>query len=114
MISDLFCVPFDVSTVHIYKTCPVVAICIMYIMVNSNIPVIEFHILFRLPNDYFCIYVYFMANQSLVYIFTSCSFKGKHQAVMEFPNNVKNYNNMTEKYTFLETRPINYSLCKSF
>lgn len=46
-----------------------------------------------------------MANQSLVYIFMSGSFKGKHQV----PNNVKNYSNVTEKYTFLETRPINYS-----
>jgi len=58
--------------------------------------VIEFHILFILSNDYFCIYVYFVANQALFYILTSCSSKGKHQV----PNNVKNYINVTEKYTF--------------
>lgn len=52
--------------------------------------VIEFHILFKLPSDYFCKYIYFMVNHSLVYIFISC-FIQKHQVRMEFPNNVKNY-----------------------
>jgi hypothetical protein len=114
VISDLFVFTLMFFyCIYLYNKSPVVAI---YIMVDRNTFffqsfVIEFQILVILPNDYFCIHVYYMAIQSLVYLCTSCSFKGKQQVVMAFPSNVKNYINIMEKHTFLETRLINYHLC---